>query len=174
MSAVVAGLLMLTPVVLILTDHAAHPTDRIQILAFGLIPAAALIAVVLPMTWWLRRRHPQRTTPPLTAGAERNTRRAVQRAIRTGHAPDARIEALAREQADKTVRNRAALTIYAGLLVLQIPLLILQIVNGGPASTLLLAVTGDVLWATAVAILAVNVSRSRRYLREHPSLSESL
>jgi hypothetical protein len=132
-----------------------------------------LLAVVLPITWWLRRRRPHWQTPPLSAGAKRDTRRAVRRAIRTGNAPDARIDALAREQAEKTVGNSVVLTIYAVILALQFGLLVLRIVNGGPTDSLVLAVIGDALWAAAVAVLAVNLSRSRRYLRDHPTESRS-
>jgi hypothetical protein len=164
--AVMVALLVLMPVVLLLADHGAHPVGRIVL--FGLIPAAVFIAVVLPMTWWVRGRRPHWQTPPLAAGATRDTRRAVGRAIRTGHAPDARVEALAREQAEKTVRNTVALKIYAVLFALQLALLGLRIVNGGPADALVLAVIGDALWAAAVGALVVNLARSRRYLREHP------
>ena len=170
--AVMAGLLVLTPVVLVLADHGAHPVG--WILVFGLIPAAVFLAMVLPMTWWLRRRRPHWQTPPLSAGATRDTRRAVRRAIRTGHAPDARIDALASEQAEKTIRNAVAIKIYAVILALQVGLLVPRIVNGGPSDGLVLAVIVDALWAGAIGVLAVNLSRSRRYLRNHPLQGSSL
>ena len=166
-----AELLVLMPVVLVLADHDAHPVGWIVL--FGLIPAAVFIAVVLPMTWWVRRRRPQWQTPPLAAGAERDTRRAVQRAIRTGQAPDARIAALAHEQAAKTVRNTVALKICAVVLVVQLALLVLRIVNGGPGDALVLAVLGNALWVAALTVFAVNLSHSRRYLQDHPSESRS-
>lgn len=167
----VAGLLLLTPVVLEFTDPDAHRSAPILLL--GLIPAVLVLAIVLPMVWWLRRRHPQWQTPPLSAGAQRNTRRAVQRAIRTGNnTPDARVNALAREQAEKTVRNTRALKIYAGILVLQLGPLILRIADGGSKYTLMFAVLGDALWASALVVLAVNLSRARRYLRDHPPENE--
>ena len=95
-------------------------------------------------------------------------RRAVRQAIRTGHAPDAKIDALARRRADQAVRQSVVVKIYAVILALQLGLLVFRIATGGPLGPLWLTVFADVLWATGVVVLAVNLSRSRRYLRENP------
>lgn len=86
---------------------------------------------------------------------------AVQRALRTGHAPDARIDALAREQADRTMRNSWMVGFYAVVLAIQVVLLAIRIAAG---DDLLLPVVILVLWAAGLAWLVVYRNRSRRYL----------
>jgi predicted lysophospholipase L1 biosynthesis ABC-type transport system permease subunit len=95
----------------------------------------------------------------------RDTRRAVQRALRTGHADDARIDALARETADRTVRNKWLLILYAVLAVLQLALTIIRIADRDAEWQIAVSVVVTALFAGAAVLLWVTRRRSRRYLR---------
>jgi hypothetical protein len=101
-------------------------------------------------------------SPP--TGNSRGTRRAVQRALRTGHARDARIDALTRDLADRAVRNTWVLVFYGVLLALQLALLISRIITGDPPSDILLSAVAVVLWSAGLVWMLVNLARSRRYL----------
>lgn len=56
--------------------------------------AALVTAGLLTAAWFVQRDH---VDPPLVAGADPETRRAVHRAIRVGHTDDQRIDLLARD-----------------------------------------------------------------------------
>jgi hypothetical protein len=150
--------LVVTPVVVLLVNGRPPGAD----VALAFVPAVVTVAVGAPVAWWIHRR---RREPELIAGADRGTRRAVWRALRTGHAPDARIDALAREAADRNVRNSWVLVLYAILLLLQLGLLTLKVTDGeGFGETALSALTAA-CWAAALAVSWVMRNRSRRYLQ---------
>lgn len=65
----------------------------------------------------------------------RSTRWAVLRAIWTGHAPDARIDALARDAADYTVRNVWQPIFYAIILAIELALIAYRLLAGPPMPT---------------------------------------
>jgi hypothetical protein len=157
--AVLVGLLVLIPVVL-LAVGAKRVTGGLVVALF-LPPLVAVIvgAVVL------RQMRRNNQDPGLLAGASRDTRRAATRALRTGHAPDARIDALARDLAARTVRRSWQLILYWVLLAIQLALLTLRIVSGDPLNDILLAVGIAVLWIAILLLQLYYRSRSRRYLR---------
>ena len=90
----------------------------------GLLSAGETVVVFIPgmvgvlaggaFVWWVRRRQ---GNPQLLAGANRGTRSAVRRALRTGGTSNARIDALTRETADHTVRNSWLVVFHAICLV---------------------------------------------------------
>ncbi|MCO8271341.1 hypothetical protein M1L60_12125 [Actinoplanes sp. TRM 88003] len=93
-------------------------------------------------------------------GEDRETRRAVRRAIRDGHTDDARIDQLARRILRSTPRVHWAPYFFATMLVLSIAVLIGVAFTGGkvalPASQIL-------LWAALIALDAVNKRRAANY-----------
>jgi hypothetical protein len=126
-----------------------------------LIPVVVGVALGVCLTWLIRRRD---GGPALLAGADGSTRRAVRQALRTARPSDARVDALARESADRTVRNSWLLWLYGVLLLLNLGLLILKIGNSGSWQVALAAAT-SALWAGVLAAFWLTVRRSRNYLR---------
>ena len=118
------------------------------------------------VAWWLRRRDGQ---PLLASGGSRGTRRAVQQALRTGEPRDARIDALTRETAERTVRNSWLLVLYAVLLVFQIPVLIGRLTGDADVWEIVLSFATIALWVAALAVYWVMRRRSRRYLALRPA-----
>jgi cytochrome bd-type quinol oxidase subunit 2 len=166
-AAMAVAALILTPVGVLIT-HDGPLTTGETIIVFVPVLVGILGGVVA--AWWLRRRQGE---PQLLAGADRGTRRAVWRAIRTGHPADARIDALAREAADRTVRNSWMLVMYTILLVLQLVLLVSRIAAAEGVGMTVLTGTAVACWAIALTVFAVARARSRRYLRAHPFPGDS-
>jgi hypothetical protein len=103
---------------------------------------------------------------PWYGGDEGPTRRTVHRALRTGQAPDERVDALAREAAGRTVRNSKWLPRLIGVLfALQILTLISRIGERGPAGRTWLSVMISAVYAVALVGMAIEHRRARRYLR---------
>jgi hypothetical protein len=157
---VLATLLVLIPVVMLPVGGKRVTGGLVAALFLPPFVAIVVGAVVLRQV----RRNSQH--PSLLAGASRETRRAVTRALRTGHAPDARIDALAHDQAVRTVRNSWLLILYGVLLALQLVLLTARIVAGDPLNDILLAVGIAVLWIAIMFLQLYYRSRSRRYLHK--------
>ncbi|WP_067498468.1 hypothetical protein [Actinoplanes sp. TFC3] len=124
-------------------------------LAFFALVAAALIPIV-------RRRDLQE--PALVSGADKATQRAVQAALRTGSSPDARIDALTRDSAGKTLRDSAQLRLFIVVAGVELVGATLQIIGGaGPGSL----VSALCLLLVAGLLITTNVlthRRSSRYL----------
>lgn len=101
-----------------------------------------------------------------TGRQDRATRRAVRRAAWTGHAPDARIDALARDAADNTVRNVWQPVFYAVILTIELVLGTYRLIAGPPppTDTVLSWVAIAVLNAASLGLLVYLQWRSRRYL----------
>ena len=156
--AALAAALFLLPLTLLIADGGPFSAGEI-VVAFIPPTVAVLIGVV-----GLRRMRRREGGPELLAGADRGTRRAVQRALRTGRAPDARIDALAREAADRTLRNSWLIVVYAILLVVQLGLLIGRIVAADDLGRTILAAATSVCWAAVLGLWLVMRARSRRYL----------
>lgn len=85
--------------------------------------------------------------------------------MHAGHPPDARIDALARELADRTVRNSWLLVLYGVILAIQLALLAGRLIAGDPVDDLLLSAAIVVVWTASLLWLLINRNRSRRYLR---------
>ena len=157
--AVVVALLVLGPTAVLMAGGARVTGGEALVVFLPAIVGIVAGAVVLRR---LRRHDHGRN---LVDGAGRETRRAGRRALRTGHAPDARIDALARELAARTVRNSWLLVLYGVLLVIQLVLLTGRIVSGDDVDDILLSAGIAALWATNVVLLLISRNRSRRYLR---------
>jgi flagellar biosynthesis protein FliQ len=91
--------LVITPIAAL---AAAGGTVSTGDVAVAFIPALVAVTVGVVLVPWMRRRAAE---PEPLAGVDKGTRRAVWQALRTGNARDATIDALAREAADRTVRN---------------------------------------------------------------------
>ncbi|MDG4824888.1 hypothetical protein O7635_23815 [Asanoa sp. WMMD1127] len=152
--------LVLTPMALMAGSSGSLSSREAVGLVGMLWVVAALGAVV---AWGIHRLRPR---PPLLAGTSRTTRRAVQQALRTGQPHDARIDALAREAAQRTLRGSWLLWLYSGLLALNVALLVLRIADQDEAWKTALAAANVVLWAALVALVWVTRRRSARYLRQ--------
>jgi hypothetical protein len=127
----------------------------------GFVPVVVGGLVVLALLPVIRR---QDRDPSLLLGADRTTRRAVQEALRTGHAPDSRIDALAADTARRTLRFTWLLWVTAGAALLQVGLVVARLVDGdGWGGIALGAVTAAAFGASAVAQL-IGRRRSSRYL----------
>jgi hypothetical protein len=131
-----------------------------------LVFVAVGVAITVVIAWWIRRRGPG-PGPPASAG--RKSRGAVQRALRTGQPPDARIDALAREAADRNLRSSWFLPFCAALVLLNLGLLILRIV-GDDIWQVALAAANTALWTTALVRSWIVRRRSERYLQRSPLL----
>jgi hypothetical protein len=104
--------------------------------------------------------------PPLWYGADRDTQRAVRRALRTGHARDERVDALAWEAAQRDIRTGFWFpAIYAVVLVLLLGILIQRIRTRDDGWMTALAVTLAAAFLAAVAVFLIRFRRSHRYLR---------
>lgn len=125
----VVGVAMFIPVA-VLTAGPDRPWTATRV-AVLLLPLGIVI-VVLAAMYPLIRRQEQHT--PLSFGADKNTQKAVQRALRTGEPADARIDALARDAATKTLRAVWPIRLIAGSLVVQIIAVGLQILSGASAA----------------------------------------
>jgi hypothetical protein len=154
--------LLVVPVAVLIATRGSLSGGEIVIL---LVPLLAALAAGLVVVRWMRRRMGE---PQLLAGADRGTRRAVQQALRTGQARDARVDALAREAADRTVRNSWLLIFYGVLLVVQIGLLIGRITSGDDWWEIVLTGGVALCWAAAMGVFWVMRARSRRYLQNEP------
>jgi hypothetical protein len=122
-----------------------------------------VFAVVLAALYPLSRRQDRKA--PLAFGAGKATRRAVRRALRTGKAPDVRIDALARDTASKTLRSTWQLWLFVGVAGLQIIAAVLRAVGGASPQQVGLSVLIILCFAAGLAVIVVNRRRSRAYLQ---------
>ncbi len=123
---------------------------------------AGVLAVVLVGLYPLSRRQDRKA--PLAFGADKTTRRAVRRALRTGKAPDARIDALARDTATRTVQSAWQLRLFIGVAVLQVIAAVLRAVDGASPQQIGLSVLISLCFAGSIAMIIANRRRSRAYL----------
>jgi hypothetical protein len=119
------------------------------------------VALVIGATSYAASR---RKEPPLWYGADRDT----QRAVRTGHAPDERVDALAREAAQRDIRDSAWFLAFYAVLLAPLGLLIQRIRTRHDGSMIALAVVLAAAFAVVVMASVVKIRRSRRYLRNAP------
>ena len=132
-------------------------------LAVAIVPTLVGVAAGLVAWRLLRRRGGGRA---LLDGADAATRRAVREAWRTGHAGDARIDALARGAARESVGTlRAQQGIFGVLLAVWVAMLGVRVVRGELTDTLPAALT-TALFALVLALLTRQRRRAVRYLRE--------
>lgn len=130
------------------------------LLAVMILPTLAGLVAGLVAYRVLRRR------APATAPGDAATRRAVDRALRTGQAPDARIDALTRDAARASLGTlRAQQGIFGVMLAIWVVLLALRIVRGDLRDTLLAALT-TAAFAVTVVVATHRRRRGERYLRE--------
>ena len=132
--------------------------------AVALLVVVLLVVVGIPVGALVYRRR-RAGAPALVVGADRATRKAVQRTLRTGHTHDAHLDVLARDLAEKTLRTAYVRWVFLGSFLLAGLGMILQAAGGvawwrAAISALLLVST-----ATVGGALELNVRRSRRYLR---------
>lgn len=155
----VVVLAMFVPIV-VLTGDADSPwsAGRVAVL---LAPAGIVLVVLAGLYPFMRR---QERHTPLSFGADKNTQKAVQRALRTGEPADARIDALARDAATKALRSPWPIRLFAGTIVLMLISAVLQILSGGGALRVGLSVSVVLIFATVLATFVVNRRRSRTYL----------
>ena len=135
--------------------------------AVTLLVVVLLVVVGIPVAALVYRRR-RGGAPALVVGADRTTRKAVQRTLRTGHTHDPHLDVLARDLAEKTLRTAYVRWVFLGAFILTGAGQILQVVGGvawwrAATSVLLLVST-----ATVGGALDLNVRRSRRYLRGGP------
>ena len=90
--------------------------------------------------------------------------RAVQRALRTGRAPDGRIDALAREAAARHLRNGWIIGLFAILLAVNTGIAVLRVLDGDGRWLVALSFLTAACWAGALVWYLVLRRRSRRYL----------
>jgi hypothetical protein len=99
---------------------------------------------------------------------KRGTRRAVHQALRTGRPRDARIDALARAAAARTVRSSWVLVFFGVLLLAQIGILIGRVARGDDPWGIVLTGVAAVCCVAAMGFFWVMRARSRRYLNSEP------
>lgn len=125
----------------------------------GLVAVAAIALVTV-----LVARH-SAGNPSLIWGTDRNTRNAVNRALRVGRSHDPRIDALARETAHVSLRQHWMVPLAVGLVLLQSVFLIFALVDADWSGALLRLLT-----MSAFAVVAIQrrqeVRRARAYLGE--------
>lgn len=125
-----------------------------------LIPTAIGTAVLVVGFRWLSRQH----TPQLMDGASQHDQRAVERALRTDRASDARIDALARETAQHE-RSRPWLPwLLAVPAVVQVGLVVLGAAERD-WSQIALPALSFVAWCLILRQIGLRQRRNRRYLR---------
>jgi hypothetical protein len=154
------GAVLLIAVALISMIVADEPVTG-ESIALSALPVG--VALAIGVVGYTAGRHRE---PPLWYGADRDTQRAVRRALRTGHARDERIDALAWEAAQRDIRTGFWFpAIYAVVLVLLLGILIQRIRTRDDGWMTALAVTLAAALPAAVAVFLIRFRRSRRYLR---------
>lgn len=130
-----------------------------------LIPFA-VTAVMVAALYPLIRRNDRRV--PLSFGTDRATQRAVRRALRTGRPADARIDALTRDTATRTLRRSWPLWALAGAIALQIAGAVLRIIGDADLADVGMAALPVVTSAAVLGTLVMARRRSRAYLAAPP------
>ena len=128
---------------------------------FLLVPVLIGGLVMLALIPVMRR---QDRDPSLLLGADQQTRRTVQGALRTGHAPDARVDALARDTARRTLRLTWLLWVSIGAMLIQTCLVVVRLVDGDGWGEVALSAFTAVAFLFSAAVQLVGRRRSRRYL----------
>lgn len=128
----------------------------LPVLLIGLGVALVLggLAVIV---WRLRAR---RMDPPLMLGADRNTQRAVRRAVRDGHAADPDIDLLAQDLVNRSSRSFLPSYLYVGFAAFFVVLAALADTDGWE---LVRSVTLAAMCLTAAAAFYLHQRRLRRY-----------
>ncbi|WP_285620206.1 hypothetical protein [Kineosporia sp. NBRC 101677] len=114
--------LLVTPLAVAMGIIAAEDSDDggtpwwvwLLITLAGVLP----ILVTLPVFWWLRRRGVRWLSPVLAAGVDRERRKAINKAIRSGQAVEPRDQPLAQDLAERTVMQRWTLYLLLPVMVL--------------------------------------------------------
>ncbi|AGL20953.1 hypothetical protein [Actinoplanes sp. N902-109] len=119
------------------------------LLIFGLIAGAAF-----------RRAHRETT---LFQGADRATQRAVARALKAGGTDDPRVDALARDLAQRSLRRRGAVWAMTAAVVLVAAGLILNVIADGLRPIQLVMLLGLGCYLYALVTVWQTRLRSRRY-----------
>jgi hypothetical protein len=126
-----------------------------------LIPFA-VTAVLFAALYPLIRRNDRQV--PLSFGTDKATQRAVQRALRTGHADAARIDALARDTATRTLRRSWPLWIFVVAITLQTAGAALRIIDNADLVNVGMAALLILMSAIMLGTLMLARRRSRAYL----------
>jgi hypothetical protein len=155
------------PVGVLTSMDGGWTTRRVTTFLLPVGVVAVLLAVLYPLT---RR---QDRDAPLAFGADAATRRAVRRALRTGKAPDLRVDALARDMATRAVRNTWQLWLFIGVLAVQIVGAALRILGRAGAVQTGLAVLIVLSFGVSLALMMVHRRRSRSYLDTPPDVATS-
>jgi hypothetical protein len=132
-----------------------------KVAALLLIPFV-MTAVVFAALYPLMRSNDRQV--PLSFGTDKATQRAVQRALRTGRPADARIDALARDTATRTLRRSWSLWVFVGAVALQAVGAVLRIVGNADPMDLGMAALLILLSAIMLGTLIMARRRSRAYL----------
>lgn len=164
-AAKVAGIVTLAIVVVfvgvmfvVLDDMRSREGAMAVVVAAAILVAAAAVSAIL-----LRRLEQD---PPLLPGADKKTRDAVARALRSGRSDDPRVDAIARDFAERSLRRPWTLWLFAFFVLLEATVTVMRLLDGDGDALLsgVLTVTFLVLGAASV----VTQRRNRAYLA-HPA-----
>lgn len=128
----------------------------------ALLLAAPLVGVALLLVLF-RHLGAQERDPQVLSGAGRADQRAVEGALRAGRSADPRIDALARDEARRTVRRRWVPWLYVSVVVLQAGLMVLNVIEGDGRQQVSFGLL-LILWCVLLWQLLARRRRSRRYL----------
>jgi hypothetical protein len=122
--------------------------------------AILMAAVIIGVGWLAGRRQP----PAALLGADPGTRKAVRQALTDGRSDDARIDALARDSAERSVRLRWLLVLYLIVVPIEVVALVLAVAGHVSGFQLLTNVWILLVLAMSAALVAVARRRAQRYL----------
>jgi MFS family permease len=149
-------------------DGFAEGGHRVSVSGVVLVVGLGLVLSAMPLSAFVIMRRRARD-PVLVLGADRATRAAVRRALRDGRTADPRIDVLARDLAQRTLRNRWARWGYAVAAALVATGLVMRIVSGEVTGYGVVLPLGSlVLTGIGAALLVRDGRRAARYLDRQP------
>jgi hypothetical protein len=140
----------------LLDDMRSRTGVMAVVVVFSVMAATALVAVLL-----LRR---QEQDPPLLPGADKQTRIAVSRALRSGRSDDPRVDAIARDFAQRTLRRPWAVWLFGCWALVEATVTVLRLIDGDGDALLSGALT--VAFALMGVTAVVTQRRNRAYLAQ--------
>lgn len=166
-SATVAGVAVLVIGVPLLTWLVIGGPPTPLRLAVAIVPTAVGVLAGLAALRLLRGRGRDGDRPALVLGADPDTRRSVREALRTGRARDARVDALARDAAERSTGTlRGQQIIFGVLAAVWVIGLGLRLAGGDGVGESALSAVTLVLFAAVWVVTTRQRRRSLRYLRE--------
>ena len=159
----VAGLVTSSLIVVFLAALFALLDDmRSRTGVMAVVVVAALLGAAFVLCLFALRRQEQ--DPPLLPGADKQTRTAVARALRSGRSDDPRVDAIARDFAERTLRRPWALWLFGFFVLLEATVTVLRLLDGDGDALLSGVLT--VSFALMGGAALVNRRRNRAYLAQ--------